>query len=218
MAPSASRRETPDRGHADTTATWRIMCLLTLGAFVGLGVTAFATGLLPGDLDVRQAMRELNNPFVHQFARTVNVGGTWRVIVPAMALLFFLSREARRHWWLWCATMAVAPLVEQGTKFLVERPRPSGFSFGFPSGHTTAAATLAFIVVYVVGREPLPRLLRHAIQVLALAVMVLVGWARIVLGAHWPTDVLGGFLLGAACAAAAAWWESARLDAAPRRP
>jgi hypothetical protein len=33
----------------DTAATWRIVCLLTLGAFVGLGVTAFATGLLPGD-------------------------------------------------------------------------------------------------------------------------------------------------------------------------
>jgi membrane-associated phospholipid phosphatase len=201
----------------DTAATWRIVCLLTLGAFVGLGVTAFATGLLPGDLDVRQAVREADSPFIHEFARTVNVGGTWRVAVPGMALLFLLSRAARRHWWLWCATMVVAPLLEQGTKVLVERPRPSGFSFGFPSGHTTAAATLAFIVVYLVGREPLPRLLRYAIQAVALAGMVLVGWARIELGAHWPTDVLGGFLLGAACAAAAAWWESARRDAAARR-
>jgi membrane-associated phospholipid phosphatase len=201
----------------DTAATWRIVCLLTLGAFVGLGVTAFATGLLPGDLDVRQTVRELDGPVVHQFAGVVNVAGTWRVAVPVMALLFLLSRAARRHWWLWCAAMVVAPLLEQGTKFLVERPRPSGFSFGFPSGHTTAAATLAFIVVYVVGREPLPGPLRHALRALALTVMVLVGWARIVLGAHWPTDVLGGFLLGAACAAAAAWWESARLDAAARR-
>jgi membrane-associated phospholipid phosphatase len=201
----------------DTTATWRIVCLVALGAFVGLGVTAFATGLLPGDLDVRQAVLERNSHLAHQFARVVNEGGTWRVALPAMLVLFLLSRAARRHWWIWCAAMVVAPLIEQGTKLLVERPRPSGFSFGFPSGHTTTAATLAVVVVYVVSREPLRSLPRHAIQALALVAMVLVGWARIVLGAHWPTDVLGGVLLGATCAAAAAWWDSARLDVAARR-
>jgi membrane-associated phospholipid phosphatase len=203
--------------HADTTATWRMVCLLTLGAFLGLGVTAFATGLLPGDLDVRQALLERNSHLSYQFARVVNEAGTWHVSLPVMLLLFALSRAARRHWWVWCAVMAVAPLIEQGTKILVERPRPSGFSFGFPSGHTTAAATLAVVLVYIVSRERLTALTRHAIQALALGVMVFVGWARVVLGAHWPTDVLGGLLLGAGCAAAAAWWESARLDAGARR-
>jgi membrane-associated phospholipid phosphatase len=200
----------------DTIRAWRIVCLITLGAFIGLGVTAFAAGLLPGDLDVRQAVLERKTDLLHEVARVANQAGTWRVILPAMLLLFALSRAARRHWWLWCAVMVVAPLLEQATKILVERPRPSGFSFGFPSGHTTAAATLAVLVVYLAGREPLAGLPRHAVQALALLVMVLVGWARIVLGAHWPTDVLGGFLLGTGCAAAAAWWESARLDSPHR--
>jgi membrane-associated phospholipid phosphatase len=202
--------------HHDTASTWRLVCLLTLGAFLGLGVTAFATGLLPGDLDVRQALLEQRSDLAYHVARVVNEAGTWRVILPATLLLFFLSRAARLHWWLWGATMLAGAMIENGIKILVGRPRPSGFSFGFPSGHTGAAATFAIIVVYIVSRERLPALPRHVLQALALVVMVLVGWARIVLGAHWPTDVLGGFLFGAGCAAAAAWWESVRLAAAGR--
>jgi undecaprenyl-diphosphatase len=203
-------------------ANWRIVCLVTLGGFVGLSVAASATGLLPGDLFVRHELLEAEPSVAYQVARVANEVGTWRVLVPAAVLLWLASRHARRRWWLWGAVLLASPLLEQGFKFLVGRPRPSGFSLGFPSGHTTAAATFAVMLVYIVSREPLTPALRYTIQALAIVVMALVGWARIVLHAHWPTDVLGGFLLGAGCAAAGAWWESAGRDAAPppvaRRP
>lgn len=203
----------------DTAANWRIACLLMLGAFVGLSVAAFATGILPGDLHVRYDLIERDSQLARQLARVVNEGGTWRVLLPAMVLLYLLSRAARRHWWLWSAVMIGSSLIEHSMKIMVGRPRPSGFSSGFPSGHTTAAATFAFVLIYLAGRERLSAPARHGLQALAIVGMVLVGWARIVLGAHWPTDVLGGFLLGAGCAAAAAWWESSRPDASPaRRP
>ncbi len=196
-------------------ANWRIACLLTLGAFLGLSVAAFATGLLPGDLMVRQELLEQRASAAYHLARVVNEAGTWRVLLPATLVLFLLSRAARRHWWLWGGILVASSLMEHGSKYLVGRPRPSGFSLGFPSGHTTAATTFAVVLIYLMSREHLTPWQRHAVQALAVVVMVLVGWARIVLHAHWPTDVLGGFLLGAGCAAAGAWWESARLDATP---
>jgi membrane-associated phospholipid phosphatase len=198
-----------------TAANWRLACLLTLGAFLGLSVAAFATGLLPGDLALRREIVEQDAGLTQHFARAVNQAGTWRVLLPATLLLLALSRAARRHWWLWCAIMVASSLIEHGFKFMVGRPRPSGFSLGFPSGHSTAAATFAVVLVYIVTRERLTPAQRHGIQALAVVLMVLVGWARVVLHAHWPTDVLGGFLLGAGCAAAGAWWESTRPDAAP---
>ena len=213
--PDLSQGVGGDQVSDNAAANWRIVCLITLGAFLGLSVAAFATGLLPGDLVMRQELLEPMPALAHQFARLVNQAGTWRVLLPATLLLFLLSRAARRHWWLWCAVLVGSSLIEHGFKFLVGRPRPSGFSLGFPSGHTTAAATFAVVLLYIVTRERLTRTQRHAIQALAIVVMVLVGWARIALHAPWPTDVLGGFLLGAGCAAAGAWWESARLDAAP---
>lgn len=196
-------------------ANWRIVCLLTLGAFLGLSVAAFATGLLPGDLGVRLDLLEQKSGLAYRLAKVVNEAGTWRVLLPATLLMYLLSPVARRHWWLWGAVLVGSSLIEHGFKLLVGRPRPSGFSLGFPSGHSTAAATFAVVLVYIVSRERLTPLQRRAIWALAIGVMVLVGWARIVLHAHWPTDVLGGFLLGAGCAAAGAWWDSAHPDAAP---
>jgi hypothetical protein len=124
-----------------------------------------------------------------------------------------LSRAARRRWWLWAGTFLASSALEQAVKFLVERPRPSGFSVGFPSGHTTAAAVFAVIALYLVSRECPRPTAGLPLQVAALAMMILVGWARIVLHAHWPTDVLGGFLLGTSCATAAIWWDISRPTA-----
>ena len=204
------------RASGATAARWRIVCLLTLGAFLGLGLAAFATGILPGDLSVRGELFPGDGSPLRTVAGWINLGGTWRVLLPGSLLLFALSRAARRQWWLWAGVLLASSVVEHGVKLLVGRPRPSGSSLGFPSGHTTAAATFAVIVIYLATRErlrPGPRLI---IQSAAALMMVLVGWARLVLHAHWPTDVLGGLLLGAGSAAAAAWWEAAR-EAKPDR-
>jgi len=201
-----------------TIANWRLACLITLGAFLGLSVAAFATGLLPGDLLVREGLMEAKTSLAYEVAKAANQGGTWRVILPASLLVLLLSRRARRRWWLWSAIVATSPVLEHAVKFLVGRPRPSGFSLGFPSGHTTGAATFAVLLIYIVSRASLTPARRHAIQTLAVVMMLLVGWARIVLHAHWPTDVLGGFLLGTGCAAAGAWWDSTHPDSAPPGP
>ena len=198
-------------------ALWRAVCLISLSVFLGLGVTVYATGVLPGDVFISQQLIANDTGVVTELARWVNYGGRAQVLVPAAILLFWLSPVARRDWWLWCVALIGAPLLQNVLKFVVGRPRPSGSSLGFPSGDVTAATAFAMVVIYVVSREDLGRGLRWALAALAVCLMLAVGWARIMRHAHWPSDVLGGFLLGAACTAAAAWWESARSEiGAPR--
>ncbi len=86
-----------------------------------------------------------------------------------------------------------------------------------PSGHATAAATFAVLAIYVVGRGHAGRGWRRALQALAAVGALSVGWARIVLDAHWPADIAVGFALGGACAAAAAWWDAAHPPSATNR-
>lgn len=70
----------------------------------------------------------------------------------------------------------------------------------FPSGHTTVATLLAATLVWTVFRRTHDPRGRAAAWVAAVAVAVTVGVSRVWLGVHWPSDVLGGWLYGAAWA------------------
>jgi len=93
------------------------------------------------------------------------------------------------------------------TKVIVESPRPNAalgvfvdharHSYGFPSGHVyndvLFYGVLAIYAPYWAGRR-----LAMVVRTAALAVIFLAGWGRMVVGAHWPSDVLGGYLWGIA--------------------
>jgi undecaprenyl-diphosphatase len=199
-------------------ARWRALCLVLLGAFLGISAVVYAAGLLPGDVVLHREILEGRGTLVHAVARWVDYGGKWVVLAPAIVLLLAWSRLARQRWWLWCTLMPVSGGLEQLFKFLVGRPRPRGFHWGFPSGHVTAAATFAVILLYVLSRERVSPAWRGIVTALAVVLVGAVGFARVILNAHWPSDVIGGVLLGAGCAAAGAWWDAAHPLEAAREP
>ena len=178
----------------------RVLTVATV-CFLALTVAILAVGAVPADVGVRETLLAAATPAVITIMRVVNRAGDWRVLLPGTLLLFVLFRRARERWWLWAGVMIAAPLLEWTFKQLVGRPRPEAVSLGFPSGHATAAAAFFGAVVFLAGAWP-PAARRTA-RVLAVAMILLVGTARVMLRAHWPSDVLAGTALGLALAAAA---------------
>jgi undecaprenyl-diphosphatase len=72
-------------------------------------------------------------------------------------------------------------------------------SWSYPRGHATSVTA---IVVALALRAPPPW--RRAAAGFAVAAILLTGLSRVMLGVHWPSDVLGGTMLGAAFALAIA--------------
>jgi undecaprenyl-diphosphatase len=77
----------------------------------------------------------------------------------------------------------------------------------FPSGHVVRVTVLLGLIGVLVGRRA-PSL-RLPMLVAGVAVLLLLGYARVDVRAHLPTDVLGGYLLGGACLAL---WLTATTD------
>jgi membrane-associated phospholipid phosphatase len=188
-----------------TTARLRLhpRSVLTVASacFLFLTAAVVVLGAFPADAAVREALLAWTSPWLTEVMRVVNRAGDWRVLLPGTLLLFVVFRQARERWWLWAAVMVLAPLLEWTLKQLVGRTRPEDVSLSFPSGHSTAAATFFGAVMFLAAALP-PRV-RAWVRSLAIVMIVLVGMARVMLRAHWPSDVLAGIALGLALAAAA---------------
>jgi len=132
--------------------------------------------------------------------------GSTAVIIPAglaVGLYFLIRRRTWRPLALLAAAVAGAIGLYDIVKPLVSRPRPPAAIWighytgaAFPSGHATQSAAFYAMLAIVLGTGLSSR--RRAILWSAAALVVLiVGASRIYLAAHWLTDVLAGYALGA---------------------
>lgn len=137
--------------------------------------------------------------------------------VPVLALAYLGRRREVRY--LVACSLGSALLCAL-LKLLFHRARPLATgaylvqipdSFSFPSGHAMGAISI-FGSLVVVGRVlELPKAWQWLGAVVALSLIVGVGASRIYFGVHYPSDVLGGQLGGAAWVAAMTGWFYPRL-------
>lgn len=113
-------------------------------------------------------------------------------------------------------------------KHLVQRERPIAFfrvpesGYSFPSGHTLGATCLAFALGFVLWRSGTSRGLKALGSVALLLGVLVIALSRLMLGVHYPTDVLGSMLLGTAWMSAlialrfaVGRWQSVEATPAP---
>lgn len=146
-------------------------------------------------------------PALNAFAEVMNVLGGPYVAFPLMALLplalWVIHKRPQAIFALTALWSAVS--MQWLLKLLFGRPRPelwanhvhvSGLSF--PSGHATAAAALALVLTILAWRTPY----RWATLMLGVGYAALMALSRVVLGVHYPSDVLAGVFTATACVSA----------------
>ena len=184
-------------------------CALTiLILFLGLAWSAHGINYFSWDLQIALRLQSWTQPDFQTFMKWVSVpgNGLWRPyalgLVACLALVIAGKRlEAA------CSAMSAGGggLLGSLFKWVIGRPRPSSNlvrvwvlcdSPAFPSGHVVHYVTLYGFLGWTMSRHIRDPLLRIFVQAISSGLVLLVGPSRIYLGAHWPSDVLGGYLLG----------------------
>ena len=190
----------PQRREAVPLAVLAVMLLaLGWGGFALLMAVVAHGEPLQLDLAVHQAMLALRNPLADYPLAALAAMGDWQVLLPAIAagmgyLVWRRRWMAASHWLIALAVgLALTELLAATVE--VVRPPMASSGFGFPSvAVTMATITFGFFAV-LIGRE-LPGRNRVWPYLLSGIIVTSIGFARLYLGAHWLSDVLGGMLFG----------------------
>jgi undecaprenyl-diphosphatase len=170
--------------------------------------------LLESDVRIDVAIHSwaLDNAWAVHASEVLQTIGSFRVSFWVTGVTTLLLLIARR-WWAALTIVvlaAVAPLITDWIKPVVGRARPvweqslgSEVTLSYPSGHATAG-----IAVYAAAGVALGSLLRDrnlgaVVATAGILLGVAIGLSRLVLGVHWPSDVVGGWCVALAVAGVA---------------
>jgi membrane-associated phospholipid phosphatase len=218
--PSARADAAPDQATAVETASAAASCRQA-------ACVCFAAGLLFGLLALWIARRGAAVPAVdtaiHSWAlshrgpgsvavaNAVRWGGVTSVVLPALIVVGAVTASGRklgrrlRSGVLLCLVASAGVYAEILVNHGIDRRRPpvadwAGAASGaaFPSGHTTAATLFVLSCAWAIAARLPVGWPRRSVWAGAVAYAAVVGWSRVWLGVHWPTDVVGGWLFSLA--------------------
>lgn len=181
---------------------WIGVGLVAVLAFAVLAALVQVTGVSAFDTAVASLVQGLPVPQAWWQACT-DLGGPILFPIGAGACLGALVTGHVRLALIIAGVLIAAASATDIVKDALARPRPPAavlehFTYSFPSGHTTNSTTTYGLLALVAWRSRRPRAIRGIAVALGITLPILVGLSRIGLGVHFPSDVLGGWLLGLA--------------------
>ena len=141
-----------------------------------------------------------------------SLGGVFlRNLFAAAAVVALLFLKLRREAFLYTATVITGWLANTGVKLLVGRERPQivphlteAGGESFPSGHSFSAAVVWIGMAIAFAALSRRHAVRYTIIGSAMVLSAAIAWSRVMLGVHFPSDVVAGWLGGAGWAFLAA--------------
>lgn len=187
------------------------VCVL-LFAFVSLAGEVMAGDTQAFDTTILRALRDPADPskplgpawLESALLDLTAIGGSTVLGLMIVSVVGFLVLQTRyRTAFVVAITTLSGEALNATMKYLFDRPRPTivphlraVYSTSFPSGHAMESAIVYLTLAAILMRASDSRLTKLYILGIAVLLTSLVGISRVYLGVHYPTDVIGGWIIG----------------------
>lgn len=188
------------------TRSPRAVLLLLLGGFIPLLIfgdlaeDVWKQGGFPFDVPLLLAIHSTAQPKLDVFVSYLTKLGVFWGVFPAAAMISLLL-VIRQRWraleFLLTASVG-SIIINQTVKRLLHRARPHlwvtpapEFDYGFPSGHAMASMTLVAVLIILSWKSRW----RWFVVIIGTLFVLIIGWTRLYLGVHYPSDVLAGWMV-----------------------
>lgn len=130
------------------------------------------------------------------------LGSTLFIILLAVAMFFyFLFKKKKTYAFSSAGLIITSTIINNIVKLIIRRDRPTSHvmviekSFSYPSGHTMASTTIYGFIIYLIIKSNMSKGNKVLFTSLLSLLIFMVASSRIYLGAHFFSDVFGGFIL-----------------------
>src|SRR5579863_3216318 len=177
-----------------------------LSGAIMISFIARYTQFFPGDQSIARNIQRQRNPWVRRFMVAISEIGFPKIGIP------FTISVAGIFWALRFRLEAIFVLLTSSSnilnwivKRLIKRPRPTKELVtvarvinepSFPSGHVMHYLNLFGLLNYLLATNWRSGRLRNILLAISTAFIILIGPSRVYLGAHWPSDVMAGYIYG----------------------
>ncbi len=190
-----------------------VLFLISVFAFAFL-----AKGVVEGrerkvDNGIFTFFNQFSTPGVIDAMRIISFFGSIQFLIPAyiIMILYFVIRKKYRH----AVDITIIGITSSalmfGLKEIFHRQRPDLpiikgiYTYSFPSGHALSSFILCSILIFIVQNGVLKKAYKWMISILLLLFSITIGISRIILRAHYPTDVIASFCLGVVWVIVSLW-------------
>jgi len=198
------------------TGKVKFLSLAALAAFFLVIAVAVANGKTANfDIGVSNYIYSLRNPaataIMHGISSVSSTPATGLLTAVVIAAFWFKNR--RKTALFFGATLLVSVIANNAIKYSVHRFRPDispledASFYSFPSGHSMNSLVFYGTLLYIAHKSIKNKQLLAVLDAIAIIFVAFVGFSRVYLGAHYPTDVAAGFVAGTCVLSAAIFME-----------
>lgn len=143
-------------------------------------------------------IRFRSNPLDFILKTITHFGDTIVIIIIVVTALILLNKRDRI---ILGSSTIITVTLNQTIKHILQRPRPDHLrlikqgGYSYPSGHSMIAVCVYGIMIYLINKKVQNKKLRITLSILLTLLILTIGISRIYVGVHYPSDVLGGFVL-----------------------